>query len=113
MGRIGGRRKGVRVTGDDACVGEDEPADVCDGRLEARLEAGIADCGDLARLVGSSAEGGGEEGEGGRRVGGRVREGEPVDEDALGVFAQREEGARLGEELGGGELEVGDGGVGG
>lgn len=75
MGRVGGRGEGVRVAGDDACVGEDKPADVSDGCLEPRLKCSIADCGDLAGLVGSAAEGGSEEGEGGRRGGGRVREG--------------------------------------
>jgi hypothetical protein len=109
VGCVGGRGEGVGVPRDDARVGEDEAAEVRDGVREARPERGVADGGDLAGLVGGAAEGGGEEGEG---RGLQVREGEAVDEEALGDVPQREERARLGEELGGGELEVGDGGAG-
>lgn len=110
--RAGRGGEGVGVPGDDARVGEDEGPEVRDGGREARPESGVADGGDLTRLVGGAAEGGDEEGEGGRGPGGRVREREAVDEEALGGVAQGEERARLGEELGGGELEVGDGGAG-
>lgn len=112
VGRVVRRREGVGVPGDDAGVGEDEAAEVRDGGGEARAEGGVADGGDLAGLVGGAAEGGDEVGEGGGGPGGLVREGEAVDEEALGGVAEGEERARLGEELGGGELEVGDGRVG-
>lgn len=90
----------------DPAVGNDQLAGLLDCSVDVGTDRGIAHGGDLLRFIQRAAEGGHEEGEGG--IGGGEVAREAVDEDALEEVSGEQEGLALAEELGGGQLEVGD-----